>query len=63
MLNGYYKINIYWYALIKWIKDRMLEEENVSPEDLEIFNLVDTVEEAVGVIDDFYKKYDLKPNF
>ncbi len=53
----------YWGGLIKWIKERMLEEGNVSPEDLEIFHLVDTVEEAVAVIDNFYKKYDLKPNF
>ncbi len=53
----------YWGGLIKWIKEQMLKEGNVSPEDLEIFHLVDTVEEAVAVIDNFYKKYDLKPNF
>ena len=42
----------------------MLEaEQNINPEDLNPFNLVDTADEAVKVIDDFYAKYNLKPNF
>lgn len=53
----------YWGGLIDWIKIRMQEDKMISPEDLDIFTLVDTVEEAVDVIDDFYKTYDLKPNF
>ena len=31
--------------------------------DLDLFNLVDTPAEAVDIINDFYKKYTLKPNF
>jgi len=53
----------YWKGLIDWIKERMLEEGMINDDELDIFNLVDSVEEAVEVIDDFYKKYDLKPNF
>jgi uncharacterized protein (TIGR00730 family) len=53
----------YWRGLIEWIKARLLKEENISPEDLNIIHLVDTAEEAVGIIDEFYKKYSLKPNF
>ena len=53
----------YWDGLIQWIKDVMLEEKNISPEDLDLFKLVDTVPEAVRVIDEFYSKYMLKPNF
>lgn len=53
----------YWGGLISWIKERMLQEENISEDDLEIFHLVDTVEEAVDVVEDFYTKYSLKPNF
>jgi hypothetical protein len=53
----------YWEGLIDWIKEKMLEEGKISPEDLDIFKLVDTVEEAVEVIDSFYKKYSLQPNF
>ncbi len=30
---------------------------------MELFRLVDTAEEAVGIIEDFYNRYALKPNF
>lgn len=53
----------YWGGLIDWIKERMLEENFIKEEDLEIFSLVDTSEEAVKIIEDFYNKYALKPNF
>ncbi len=53
----------YWAGLIQWIKERLLEEGNISPEDLDIFILVDTAEQAVAEIVDFYSKYALKPNF
>lgn len=54
----------YWSGLIDWIKGTMLEgERNINPEDLKLFSLVDTPDEAVRVIDEFYSKYLLKPNF
>jgi len=53
----------YWSGLIRWIEERMLEEQNISPDDMNIFTLVDTAEEAVKIIEDFYNKYALKPNF
>jgi len=53
----------YWTGLLDWIKARLLEEENISVEDLNIFHMVDTAEEAVLVIEEFYEKYSLKPNF
>lgn len=53
----------YWQGLIDWLKTRLLEEHNIHPEDLEIFQVVDTAEEAVGIINAFYATYALKPNF
>ena len=54
----------YWEGLLVWIKEVMLaKEQNISIEDLDLFNLVDTPAEAVDIINDFYKKYTLKPNF
>ena len=55
--------NDYWGGLVKWIRERMLEEKKINAEELEIFSLVDTPEEAVSVIEDFYKQYELRPNF
>lgn len=54
----------YWSGLIDWIKNTMLEQESfISPEDLYLFNVVDNATDAVKVIDDFYSKYLLSPNF
>ncbi len=54
----------FWGGLIDWIKEVVLEKEkNVSPDDLNLITVVDTPDEAVKVITDFYDKYLLKPNF
>ena len=54
----------YWQGLMGWVKATMLEtENNISPKDLDLFSIVDNVDDAVKCIDDFYKNYLLKPNF
>lgn len=54
----------YWQGLIDWIKKSVLNEEhNIAIADLELFHLVDTADEAVEHIHNFYKKYVHKPNF
>ncbi len=54
----------YWEGLIDWIKKTMLHEEhNINESDLDLFKIVDTADEAVKHIVDFYSKYMLKPNF
>ena len=54
----------FWAGLMDWIKNVLLEREaNVSVVDLELISVVDTADEAVKVIDDFYSQYLLSPNF
>ncbi len=54
----------YWEGMIVWIKEIMLKsEENISPEDLDLFHIVNRPDEAVEIIEDFYNKFMLKPNF
>jgi hypothetical protein len=53
----------YWQGLIDWVKTIVLNEKNISPEDLDIFKIADTAEETVKIINDFYTQYELKPNF
>lgn len=54
----------YWSGLIDWIKTTMLKaENNINEKDLELFTVVDTSDEAIEVIEKFYSKYLLKPNF
>ena len=54
----------YWQGLLDWIKSTMMEmEHNVNEADLQRLHIVDTADEAVQVITQFYAKYLLKPNF
>lgn len=54
----------YWEGLIKWIREVMLEKENnVSHKDLDLFQIADEADEIVDLIDKFYSKYMLSPNF
>lgn len=54
----------FWGGMIEWLEKIILEQEkNIKPEDMKLFRLVDTPEEAVEHINKFYAKYMLKPNF
>ncbi|HEY9123341.1 MAG TPA: TIGR00730 family Rossman fold protein [Bacteroidales bacterium] len=54
----------YWDGLVAWIREVLLEDEsNISPSDMELFTIVDTSDEAVEIINSFYAKYLLSPNF
>ena len=54
----------FWSGLIEWVKTVLVEKmQTVSPDDLNLFKIVDTEDEVVDVLDKFYKKYDLSPNF
>jgi uncharacterized protein (TIGR00730 family) len=54
----------FWEPLMGWIHNSLLESEAyISEEDLNLFSLVDSADEAVDVILEFYTKYSMKPNF
>lgn len=54
----------YWQGMLTWIENVMCDQEAyINPEDMNLINVVDTPTEAVKVIDDFYSKYLLQPNF
>lgn len=54
----------FWKGLIDWVKAVLVDQyANVSPEDMNLIRIVDTADEVVEVLDNFYKKYSLSPNF
>lgn len=53
----------FWAGMVDWIKKILVTEKMIHEEDLDLFNVVDTPAEAVKVIDEFYAKYLLSPNF
>jgi uncharacterized protein (TIGR00730 family) len=40
----------FWNGLLDWIRDTLVKKKTLSKSDLEVFNVVDTAEEAVGII-------------
>ncbi len=44
----------YWSGLVTWIRDVMMEDQKISPKDLAILRVVDTADEAIEVINEFY---------
>lgn len=54
----------YWGGLVEWLKMVMLKQENnIHAEDLLLFKVVDTADEAAAEIFDFYSQYAMGPNF
>ena len=54
----------FWSGLIDWVKKILLDTfGNISPEDLDIIKVADTSEEVIDIIEKFYLKYHLRPNF
>lgn len=54
----------FWNGLFDWVKKVLIQTYgNVSPEDMDLIKIVDTEQEVVDVLNNFYKKYSLSPNF
>jgi len=54
----------FWEGIMDWVKNTVLVKfENISSEDLELIHLVDNENEVIEILDSFYKKFDLSPNF
>ena len=54
----------FWEGLFDWVKKTLLEKfGNISATDLDLIHLVDTTDEVIEVLNSFYNKYNLSPNF
>ncbi len=54
----------FWNGLLDWIKETLLEKNNnISAKDLDLIHMVDSADEVLDILDQFYKEYDLSPNF
>jgi hypothetical protein len=54
----------FWSGLVDWIKETLLDSHNnISKADLNLLNIVETENEIIEILNDFYEKYNLEPNF
>ncbi|MCH2042861.1 MAG: TIGR00730 family Rossman fold protein [Saprospiraceae bacterium] len=53
----------FWTGLKEWLEKVMLEKYgNISPKDLDLLPIVDDVQDAIDIINDFYAHGQLQPN-
>ena len=53
----------YWSGLVDWLKNTLLIEKKISPEDIDLLEIVDSAEEVMNCLDRFYSNNNFKPNF
>ncbi|MEC5394156.1 TIGR00730 family Rossman fold protein [Bergeyella sp. RCAD1439] len=53
----------FWEGLLDWFKSTLVKKGMIAEEDLNLFRVVDTAEEAAAHIKAFYDKYSINVNF
>jgi hypothetical protein len=54
----------FWKGLMDWVRSTLLEENNnISKEDLDLVHIVDTEEEVLTILNEFYDNVHMSPNF
>lgn len=53
----------YWSGLIDWITNTLITEGMISPEDIDLFHIVDDADKVIEILNNFYSDYDISPNF
>lgn len=54
----------FWGGLMDWIKSTLRDKfKTISPEDIDLIKIVDTSDQVIEVLNNFYSEYQLSPNF
>ena len=53
----------YWKGCINWLREELLQRDYIEKEDLELFNVVNKPDEAIQIINTFYKRREEAVNF
>ena len=54
----------FWSGLMDWVKSTLRDKyKTISPKDIDLIKLVDTSDEVIDVLNNFYEEYQLSPNF
>ena len=54
----------FWSGLVDWVQTTLCDNfKNISTEDMDLVQVVDTEDEVIEILDKFYNEYNLSPNF
>ena len=52
----------FWGGLIDWIREQLLGLGLISPQDMDLFTLVDEPDQVAGILNDFYQAHQAEAN-
>ena len=55
--------NEFWSGMVNWIKEVLLIENKINLGDLDLVKVVETKDQVIDCLEDFYKKESFRPNF
>ena len=53
----------YWNGLVNWLEEKLLKTNKINKNDLSIFEIVDSAEEVIEILNKYYENKNLRPNF
>jgi predicted Rossmann-fold nucleotide-binding protein len=53
----------FWNDLVDWIKNTLVKQKMILPNDIDIFYITDDPVKAAKIIAEFYKKHHIVTNF
>jgi len=53
----------YWHGLVNWLEEKLLKTNKINKNDLSIFEIVDSAEEVIEILNKYYENKNLRPNF
>ncbi|HKL35256.1 MAG TPA: TIGR00730 family Rossman fold protein [Salegentibacter sp.] len=54
----------FWSGLVDWVQTTLLDGfQNISAPDMDLVQVVDTEDEVIEILNEFYGEYNLSPNF
>ncbi|HET8810894.1 MAG TPA: TIGR00730 family Rossman fold protein [Flavobacteriaceae bacterium] len=54
----------FWSGLLEWIQSTLLDSfKNINAGDMDLVQVVDTTDEVIEILDEFYEEFNLSPNF
>src|SRR5437763_1514089 len=51
----------YWAGLVDWLRDRMLAAGNISPQDLDLFNITDDPADVLEIVNAVRQRHERRP--
>ncbi len=52
----------FWAGLVQWFKDSLVENGTISPDDIDLFSVVDEADDVVNAIFEYYEQCGFEPS-